>query len=69
MQMLTLGEQYDSFIAQERMLTLLGGFFGSLALLLAAVGLYGLMAHAGTRRVRESASAWPWVLAPQRCVG
>jgi predicted permease len=52
-QTLTLADQFDNDIAQERMLTTLGGFFGGLALLLAAVGLYGVMAHAVARRVRE----------------
>ena len=52
-QTLTMADQYDNEIAQERMLTTLGGFFGGLALLLAAVGLYGVMAHAVARRVRE----------------
>lgn len=53
LQTLTMTDQYDNNIAQERMLTTLGGFFGGLALLLAAVGLYGVMAHAVARRVRE----------------
>ncbi len=50
---LTMAEQFDNNIAQERMLTSLCGFFGGLALLLAAVGLYGVMAHSVARRVRE----------------
>jgi ABC-type antimicrobial peptide transport system permease subunit len=52
-QVLPLADQFDNNIAQERMLTTLCGFFGVLALLLAVIGLYGVMAHAVTRRVRE----------------
>ena len=37
LQTLTMADQFDNDIAQERMLTTLGGFFGGLALLLAAV--------------------------------
>jgi len=41
---------FDQFIrgglTQERLVALLSGFFGGLALLLAAVGLYGIVAHA-----------------------
>jgi predicted permease len=53
LQTLTMSDQFDNNIAQERMLTTLCGFFGALALLLAAVGLYGVMAHSVTRRIRE----------------
>jgi predicted permease len=52
-QTLTLADQFDNNIAQERMLTTLCGFFGVLAVLLAAIGLYGVMAQAVARRVRE----------------
>src|SRR5439155_14211412 len=50
---LTMSEHFDNNIAKERMLTTLCSFFGALALLLAAVGLYGVMAHSVARRVRE----------------
>jgi predicted lysophospholipase L1 biosynthesis ABC-type transport system permease subunit len=50
---LTMSEQFDNNIVAERMLTTLCSFFGALALLLAAVGLYGVMAQSVARRVRE----------------
>jgi predicted permease len=53
LQTLTMSEQFDNNISQERILTTLCGFFSGLALLLAAVGLYGVMAQSVARRVRE----------------
>jgi ABC-type antimicrobial peptide transport system permease subunit len=53
LQTLTLEEQFDNNISQERMVATLCGFFGGLALLLAAIGLYGVMAQSVARRVRE----------------
>jgi ABC-type antimicrobial peptide transport system permease subunit len=40
-------------LTQERFVATLGSFFGLVALLLAAVGLYGVMWQAVTRRKRE----------------
>jgi ABC-type antimicrobial peptide transport system permease subunit len=49
----TLGNQLNDSLVQERLIASLSSAFGSLALLLAAVGLYGLMAFAVNRRTNE----------------
>jgi ABC-type antimicrobial peptide transport system permease subunit len=46
-------ELVDENLVQERLLATLSGFFGGLALLLASVGLYGVMAYNVQRRTRE----------------
>ena len=43
----------EDAVVQERLLAGLTSFFGALTLLLASLGLYGLMAYATTRRTRE----------------
>jgi putative ABC transport system permease protein len=49
----TLSAQVDAALAQERLLAMLASAFGVLAVVLAAVGLYGLLASMVTRRSAE----------------
>ena len=49
----TLSAQVDAALVQERLLATLASAFGVLALVLAAVGLYGLLAYMVTRRASE----------------
>jgi ABC-type antimicrobial peptide transport system permease subunit len=49
----TQTEQIAETLVQERLFARLSSFFGGLAVLLACVGLYGLMAYAVTRRTGE----------------
>jgi len=49
----TLAEQVNDSMVQERVLALLSGFFGILALLLAMVGLYGTFNYLVTQRQAE----------------
>jgi hypothetical protein len=48
-------ERMSAHVTQERSLAILSVFFGALALLLAGVGLYGVMSYAVTRRQPEMA--------------
>ncbi|HXN51357.1 MAG TPA: ABC transporter permease [Candidatus Acidoferrum sp.] len=49
----TESEQIDRLLFQERLVARLSGFFGLLALVLACVGLYGLLSYEVSRRTRE----------------
>jgi predicted permease len=48
-----LADQVNASLAQERLVAMLSGFFGVLALLLAGLGLYGVTSYAVSRRRRE----------------
>jgi predicted permease len=49
----TLADRVSDSLAQERLLALLSGFFGGLALLLAMIGLYGTLSYVVTERQTE----------------
>ena len=49
----SMQQQVDVNFDQQRLLARLSGLFGVLALLLASIGLYGVMAYSVTRRINE----------------
>jgi putative ABC transport system permease protein len=49
----TLADQVNASIVPERLIATLSGLFGGLGSLLAAIGLYGLLAYTVARRINE----------------
>jgi predicted permease len=49
----SLGDVVDAAVSQERLVARLSGFFGLLALILAALGLYGVTSYSVTQRNAE----------------
>ncbi|HUA84918.1 MAG TPA: ABC transporter permease [Bryobacteraceae bacterium] len=52
-QIITLTDQINASIVPERLIAKLSGLFGSVASLLVAVGIYGLLAYTVARRISE----------------
>lgn len=53
LEFITLADQIDESLKRDRLLATLSGFFGGLALLLATIGLYGVMSYDVARRRNE----------------
>jgi predicted permease len=49
----TIDQQVSDSLVQERLVSLLASFFSALALLLACIGIYGILSFAVLRRMRE----------------
>jgi ABC-type antimicrobial peptide transport system permease subunit len=50
---LPMTDQISGLVVRERLVAMLAGFFGGLALLLAAIGLYGITSYGVSRRRTE----------------
>jgi predicted permease len=58
----TMERQLEEALLRERLITALSTAFGFVALALASIGVYGILAYTVARRTNESGYVWPWAL-------
>ena len=63
----TMSEVVDKTLTSQKLSNLLLTAFATLAFILAAIGIYGMMAVYVTGARVSSASGWPWVPNQQTC--
>jgi ABC-type antimicrobial peptide transport system permease subunit len=68
-QPITLSEQIDESTVNERLISTLVGIFSVLALILSAIGLYGVIAYTVARRTPEFAVRLAIGALPQQVIG
>ena len=62
----SLPDVLNASVAQPRFRTLLLGLFGAIALLLAAVGIFGVISYSVSRRTQELGFEWRLARSPAR---
>jgi len=56
----TMNDLVSESLTSDRMITKLTGFFGALAVLLACIGIYGIITYAVAGRTGEIGIRWRW---------
>ena len=69
LQPMTQEEQFGRSFSNERLMSRLATFFGLMAALLVATGLYGTLAYRVSRRTSEIGYEWRWAPSAGACCG